>query len=97
FAATVAMLVEARTNLAAANRNLARALVQKADRAAFDRDLLAAEVILARALTLDDDPATRARLVSARADTARVAWTSAAGEGGGPIAFVPGAALALAI
>ncbi len=62
--------------LAAANRNLAHVFIEKADRLWEQQEVLAAQVLLAKAVSLDDDATVRERLLHAQRRGARLAWVS---------------------
>jgi WD40 repeat protein/predicted Ser/Thr protein kinase len=64
-----------------ARRNLASAATARADRALAGRDILAAELLLARSLTLVDDRPARERLLAARSRGARAGWQGRAPSG----------------
>ena len=78
---------EVEKNLAEAKHNLARILREKADRALADTDAMAAEVLYARSLAIDDDPVTRRQHQVARERGARLVFATPCEVGAGLVAL----------
>ncbi|MHC4391256.1 MAG: WD40 repeat domain-containing serine/threonine protein kinase, partial [Planctomycetota bacterium] len=87
---------DANNNLEVANKNLARFFLERADRALEANDIRAGELLLAKALSLDDARETRNRLFAARAEAVRLVWTSPA-NASGQVAWSPDGASFLTV
>lgn len=83
----MAKTAEARREKVAALQNLARAYVEKADRAWQEKDVSGVEILLANALALDDQRETREKLWEIRAKGTQLLWASSYRPGGSAVAF----------
>jgi WD40 repeat protein/serine/threonine protein kinase len=80
-----------------ADVNLGRVFREMGRRALQAKDVLAAELLLAKSLTLEDRRETREALLEARARGARIVWSSPAPSGGTGIDWSPDGSLFAAV